>query len=463
MPGAHRKIRQTKQRRIAGALGGTAVVALLAAGLRSCPASPRPPRPRPSRRPTTPRTASPSTAIGRRRTGWTKAWVGKPGENTLDFTWTPTTNNLVLRTFCRSTSSTPKSILVWFDGQWVSSSECSSGTGSSPEALQPVPPDSPLWADLKVGRPVRVRVVIVDDASRREGDSSAQLALGIYNSPVLSVDQNNIPTRNAPTSPDDVTKDGIRFRAKVGGDTLAAAAVGDKSQNSIELTFTPNGAPLVLRSFCTATNKPHDGAQYEVSVRIGKLPARRMSCFANSTDAGADGLGSTVPLAASPEPVQVTATIVDLKGNPVTVKDARLALGVYFQGAQRVVTAPDGSKVSLNEVTEANGYTYKLAELKTADAATARKLSIGTPAGKPFVFAAGSTALGGAGRVTGKVTGIDTGFYLATDPSLPGGPDDFGLSLTAEPPGAAGTATFELEQGHPTKGKYVLAVYLPME
>jgi hypothetical protein len=464
VPGTRRKIRQTKRRRIAGALGGTAVVALLAAGLLVPSLTST----------TTPDPADPPPAdyikdgvkfhgIVNETDRLEKAWIGKPGEGPLDFTWTPTTNNVVLRSFCRSTSSTPKSLRVWINTRLVSDFDCMSDTNTSGEAAQPLTPNAPVWIDAPIGKPARVKVAIVDQVSHREGDSSAQLGLGIYNSPVKSVDEGGIPTRIAPTSPDDYSKDGIRYRAKVGGDKLAAAVVGDTGQDSVHLTFRPTGTPVVLRSFCTANNNgvydsPPTGLW--ISIRIGNQPERRSTCFAHSTDAGAEG-GSAIPMPASTEPVQATATVVDSNGRPVSAKDARIAFGVYYQGAQRLVTAPDGNQVSLDEVTEANGYTYKLADLKTADAATARRLAISIPTGKPFVFATGSTALGDPKLVSAKVTGLDTDYYLATDPDTPGSPDDFGLNLTAMPPGQTDTATLEVEKGHPTKGKFILAVYLP--
>ena len=459
--GTRRKIRQTKQRRIAGALGGTAVVALLAAGLIV-----------PGMTSTAPDPADPPPAdyvkdgvtfhgmVGDDRLE--KAWIGKFGEGPLNFTWTPTTNSVVLRSACRATASTPKAIRVWINSRLVADLECNSDTNSSDGGVRSLTPTDAVWLDAPIGKPARVKVDIVDQLSHREGDQNAQIALGIYNSPVRAVDDNGVPTRIPPASPGDYSKDGIRFRAKAGGNALAAAVVGDTGQSSVHLTFTPNGTPLLLRTFCTANNGGYDDPQYEVAVRIGNQVERRSTCFAGTTDVGAEG-GGSISIPASTEPMQATATLVDKKGRPVTVKDARLAFGVYYQGAQRVVTGPDGNKVYLDEVTEAYGYTYKLADLKTADAASTRRLAIGIPTGKPFVLAAGSTALGDTGLVDGNVKGLDSDLYLSTDPTLPGSPDDLGLTQAAVPPRQNDTATLEIDQGHPTKGKYVLAVYLPQD
>jgi hypothetical protein len=459
--GAYRKIRQTKQRRIAGALGGTAVVALLAAGLVA-----------PSLNSTTPDPAQPPPADyvkdgitfhgveGQDRLE--KAWIGKAGENPLTFTWTPTTNSMTLRSICRSTSSTSKSIRIWVNGRKITDLDCITDTNSGGSAVQPLSPLDALWVDAPIGKPAQVKVSIYDKKSGREGDSNAQLAVGFYNSPVPTVDQNLlVPMRFPAAGPGDQGKDGIRFRAKIGGNTLAAAAVGDPRQSSVQMQFKPTGAPLVLKAFCTANNGEYLNPPYEISVRIGSSAPRLTICSADTTDVGTAS-STSIPWPASAETVQATATLVDLKGRPVTVKDARIAFGVYFQGPQRVITAPDGSKVAVDEVVESLGYTYKLERLKTADAATTRELAIDVPTDKPFVFGGGSTNLGTTKVVKAEVEGVG-GMYMSTDPTQPDSLRDFGFNTATDPPSLTGTATYKLQEGRPTKGKIILAVYLPVE
>jgi hypothetical protein len=457
--GAYRKIRRTKQRRIAGAVSGTAIVALLAAGLVA-----------PSLTSTTPDPAQPPPA-DYTKDGITfhgvegqdrleKAWIGKAGQNPLTFTWTPTSNNVTLRSICRSTSSTSKSIRIWVNGRKITDLDCITDTTSDGSATQPLSPLDSLWIDAPIGKPAQVKVSIYDQQSGREGDSTAQLAVGFYNSPEPTVDQNLlVPMRIPGAGPDDQGKDGIRFRAKIGGNTLAAATVGDPGQNSVQLRFKPTGAPLLLKAFCTANNGEYRNPPYAISLRIGSSAPRLTNCSADTTDVGTAS-GSSIPWPASSETVQATATVVDLKGRPVTVKDARIAFGVYFQGPQRVVTAPDGSKIAVDEVVESLGYTYKLADLKTADAATTRQLAIDVPTDKPFLFGGGSTNLGTTKVVKADVEGVG-GMYMSTDPTQPGSLPDFGFETASQPPSRTGTATFKLQEGRPTKGKFVLAVYLP--
>ncbi|WP_112249006.1 hypothetical protein [Kribbella monticola] len=180
--GTRRKIRRTKQRRLAAALGGTAVVALLTAGLLT-----------PALTSTTPEPADPPPAdyakdgitfpgtVGDDRLE--KAWIGSPGEGPLTFTWTPTTKNVVLRSACRSTTSSPKGIRIWINTRLVAELECTSDTNASGEAVRRLIPTDALWADTPIGKPARVRLAVVDELSHREGDQNAQLALGIYTSP----------------------------------------------------------------------------------------------------------------------------------------------------------------------------------------------------------------------------------------------------------------------------------------
>jgi hypothetical protein len=100
--------------------------------------------------------------------------------------------------------------------------------------------------------------------------------------------------------------------------------------------------------------------------------------------------------------------------------------------------------------------------VKTADAATVRRFSIDVPTGKPYVLAAGSTSLGGSALIRADVSGPpNSDIGLSTDSGT--AEASFGLTMGAEAPSTTRTATLDLLEGKPTKGKYVLAVYLPIE
>jgi hypothetical protein len=457
VPGTHRKVRQTKRRRIATTVAGVAVVAFITVGLVGPALTSS--APDPADTPPVDYTKDGVTfhgKVGDDRLD--KAWIGKPGEGPLEFTWRPTTDNVVLRSFCRSTASTLKMVRVWINNQQVADLPCTTD-GQSSDGLRRLTPDDALWIGTPLGKPAKVKIAILDNDTLREGDSSGQLGLGIYNSQAQTTDEQGIPTRIPSGSPGDISKESVRYRSKVGGNTLAGAAIGDLGQKSVQFTFRSTGVPLIVRPLCTA-NATLERERYEVRVRIGNLPERRMSCFASSFDAGNNGgVSDTVKLPASAEPVQVTATVVGKNGEPLTDKNALLALGVYYQGAQRVIDAT----VSLDEITELNGYNYKLADLKTADAATTQRLTINLPTGKPFALTAGSTALGNTKEVSGQVTGAGAKLGLYSDPREPGNPDDFGVATNLEPAGTSSTATLQIQRGQAAKGKYILAVYLPME
>jgi hypothetical protein len=181
-------------------------------------------------------------------------------------------------------------------------------------------------------------------------------------------------------------------------------------------------------------------------------PGRPVStdCAAYSTDAGK---GSSLTIA-SPVPagqqVDVVARIVPAADAGTAVPaDAILGLGVYFQGKQRVI---DGT--SLPELTEAFGYEYRLAGVTTA-AGSAKRVSIATPAGKPYLIAYGSSPLGVAGsvhgelRVGGSTSGIGSGGAL-------------GIAWDPHGAGPSEQAVLTISGGTPTKGTLILAVYEPV-
>ncbi|HEY0620439.1 MAG TPA: hypothetical protein VGD15_22730 [Kribbella sp.] len=462
LTGAHRKIRRTKQRRAAAALGAVAVIAAFAIGLLpglTSTSAPEPAEEVPSdylKDGVTLRGVEGGDPLD-------KAWIGKPGEGRLDFTWTPTTNSARFFTYCSPTSSLFRHVQVKINDVLVEDDECgSSGFIGSGDGSAVLRPEDARWLDIPIGKPARVSVYLFDPQTRREGGSSAQLGIGIYRATPKPLDTGGAPWRVVPPAAGDYSKDGISYRAKVGGDTLAAAGVGDPGQSAINLKFTGTGARLILRSICTANKAAVDETPYQLSIRIGSSVERRTNCDAGNTDAGGGGGLVLDEAPASGTAVDVAIRIVDAKGRPVTAKGGRLGLGVYFQGAQRIIDDGSGYKVSLDEVTEVSGYTYKLAEVKTADAATARRFSIEVPTDKPYVLAAGSTSLGGSSQIRATVSGPPSSdLVLSTDRST--SEASFGLTMGAEAPGATRTATLELVEGKPTKGKYVLAVYLPQE
>jgi hypothetical protein len=277
----------------------------------------------------------------------------------------------------------------------------------------------------------------------------------------LETDPAAPPSREAPSSPDDYTKGGIRYRAKIGGDTLAAAVVGDPGQSTLRLRFTATGAPLSLRELCTANKGDVADPKYGLRILVNGVE-RSTGCWSESTDPGGGGGGTITDGPPAGQPVDVTAETIDNSGRRVTVPGARIGVGVYFQGPQRTVTDKSGGSLSLPELTESSGYTYKLDQLKTVDAATTRELSLATPAGRPYLIAAGSTPLsGGETPVTATLDTDSEEGSLSADEGASDG--SFGLGTYPQPAGASIAATLRLTEGKPTKGLLVLAIYVPVE
>lgn len=449
LPGVQRKIRRTKRRRAVTALGAAAVLAAVAAGLAPTLTSTTPPADTPPADYTRDGQTVPGTV---RNDKLLKAWIGDRGQDKVSFVWTPTTDSIALRSNCETTGSGMFAIRYTINGWYVGSGVCDTGPDAwSMGSTATVEPDDALWLDSPVGKPARVTAEVVDMDTHRTDAENARISLGIYSTEPTSV-VNGAPVRIAPPGPDDYRKDGLTYRTRIGGNTLAAAQIGDPGQNEVRFSFTATGAKLVLHDFCTA-NAGSDSADppYAVSMRIGGRPYGSI-CQAASVDAGSQGSSLTVD---SPVPagqrVDVVARVVPThpKG-PAVPSNVRLGLGVYFEGPQRVV---DGTQ--LPERTEIGGYTYRLAELKTAPAPDGR-LTTETPADRPYVVAYSASALGtGRFRTALTVGESEMSAEVAAGAAGPGvGWDPHGA-------GPAGHATLTISEDKPTKGTLILAIYVP--
>jgi hypothetical protein len=347
------------------------------------------------------------------------------------------------------------SVRVQLNGHHATEQACNDAS-DSPDPANGIAlgADSSVWLYAPVGKPARVTVSLVDEKGRELSDPATQLALGIYDTgehqPV------GAPTQAPPTTADDYVKDGIRYRAKVGGDSLAAAVIGSPGQTSVKLKFTSTGAKISLRSFCTANDDQYGNPQYQVAVNLSSGVEKMSSCDSQSTDAGDGGeLTISVPGMVG-QVVEATVTLRDGRGRPVSRPGVRIGLGIYRPGAQRIIGGSGDQQLSLDEVTEYGGYLYKLSDVRTVDAKTTDHLDIATPEGKPFLVAYGSTDLGAA-TVKGTVTGLSPtgGGYGGS------GEHGIGMGLVGEAARKAGTATLTVTGGKPTGGKLLLGIYVP--
>ena len=458
LDGVHRKIRRTKQRRVATALASTAALVAVALGIAvpsltsSTPEPSDPPPPDYTKDGVT----IPGVVNGDRLE---KAWIGKPGEDRLEFTWVPSSKQIALRSFCRSTASTTKNIQAAINGIVVLEMGCNDALPDQPTTL---PPDDSLWLDAPLRRPATVTITIVDPTTREVGDSNSQLALGIYTSSGR-IDPTAAPSREVPHNTDDYVRNGIRYRAKIGGDTLATAAIGDPGQSTLRAWFTATGAPVRLRDFCTANKGDLADPKYGLRIQFDGIERSSGPCYGGSTDAGA---GGGVTIADGPRAgqiVEVVATLIENEtGRPATLPGVRLGLGLYFQGPQRaIMDTSDGKSVSLPELTEVGGYTYKLDQVKSA-AATSGVVSVKTPDSRPYLIMTGSTPLGGGTALIQAIvsTNSEEGTMSADGASSDG---SLGVGVYPQPAGSSTTAALRLTSGKPTKGLLVIAIYVPTE
>jgi hypothetical protein len=449
LPGVQHKIRRTKQRRTFTVLGVVAVLAAAAAGLaptlRSTPApADNPPQDYTRDGLTVPGVVGNDKLL--------KAWIGDHDQSKLSFSWTPTTNSIAIHGDCEAYGGVYM-VRFHINGWYVGDANCDTSADSwELGSGARITPDSAFWLTSPVGRPAQVTAEIMDMESRRPAGPDGRIWLGIYSTPPEPPSSDGAPARIAPADADAYRKDGVVYRRTVGGDTLAAASVADPGRSEVRFSFTATGAKLVLHDFCTA-NAGTDSLEppYAVSIRIGAAKPYQSGCEAYSTDAGS-GNSLTVD---SPVPagqvVDVVAQVVPTrKDSPAVPPDVRLGVGVYFQGPQRLA---DG--VPFPERTELAGYSYRLAELKTAPGPD-RHVSVDTPADRPYVVAYGGSSLGtGEFRADLTIGKTQTGVGVA--PNVSG----LGLGWHVQRAGPAERATLTVTEGKPTKGTLIVAIYLP--
>jgi hypothetical protein len=450
LPGVRTKIRRTRRRRTAAALGTVAAIAALAFAVV------------PSVLTSTPDPADPPPAdytkdgmtvpgiVGSDRL--LKPWIGAPKQDKVSFSWTPSTTSITIRATCISTGAL-KGVRIRVGDWYVGDVGCLPVQGWQLSTRQ-LPADDPLWLDSPVGKPVEVTAEVVDLQTRRPGDPGAQIAVGIYSSSDPGPAPGGIPSRAVPAGPDDHVQNGVTYRRKVGGESLTGAAVGEPGHSEVRFSLTPTGAPLTLRTFCTANvGSESPERPYLVSIQIGTNRSYQTTCEANSTDAGT-GTGLTVTdVPPADGPVQAVARIVPVHSSGAAVPPtARLGLGIYFHEGQRTL-----SGVSLDERIEVEGYDYQLADTKIASGPDGR-VSIDTPVGQPYVIAYGSSPLGTSGRVEGTLT---VGRAQTTLAAAPGTGGSLGIGREPKPAGPADRATLTLTQGKATKGTLIVAIYLP--
>jgi hypothetical protein len=379
-----------------------------------------------------------------------KAEIGKPGAAPLTLNWTPAGNSVRFRVYCRTDAATKQRVQVTVNGRFVGRDEC--GPKPTPTDENVRFPGDILWLEAPPGKAAKVRVFVVDAETGTEEVAAAQLALGIYRTPdtfepPAAPALTQLPVRALPDAPGDYVRGGLRFRAKVAGDTLLGATIGEPGQRSLKLQVTATTRSTGLRVFCTA-NKT--GRRMELDVSIGQV-SMRVPCFSGHADIALDNEGQ-YRLTASPRgTVDVTVNLADESAG-----DLRIGVGAYAMRPPRVVQTATGHAL-LDEVLEYGGQTYQLAKVVTGDPKSARPLSLDTPGGKPYLVAFRNIE---AGQETVAQVAMRSQKVNIRPGQLEQGPSRY-ISTWGQSAGAAGQATMRIIKGRPTKGTLLLSLYLP--
>lgn len=455
LAGVHRKITQTKRRRTAGAAGAVAGVALIAAfatGLL------------PGLTTTTPQPAETPTPRDYSRDGMTlpafegadqleKGWIGRLGESKLDFSWTPQAQDTRFEGICQSSASSPQYVTISVNDYVVGTDECHSGySPDMPGAGIGLQADSALWIVAPAGKPARVVVQLTDKNGRVVDNKITQLALGIYRT--APTPSEGAPVQAPPTSDDDYTKDGVRYRAKIGGKTLLGAMVADRGKNQFDMTFTGTGSLVGFNPFCTATSPGHF-PEYQLAISIDGKPTSKVSCSGDSLDPGQGSYTFDGVAPPAGQEVKVTVRLENSKGQLVDRPQDWIGMGIYDLGKQRTVDT-----TSLEELTENGGHNYRLAKLMTVDAAKADHLELATPADTPFLLSYGSTGDSAAEGTTDVIHLTGLGDEIGNQA---GG---YGTQGVAARPAGLAKITLKDFNEHPVahpKGTLFIALYLPAD
>ncbi|ONI68564.1 hypothetical protein BWI15_36870 [Kribbella sp. ALI-6-A] len=445
LPGVRRRIRTTKRRRVAGSV--TALAAIVALGIAVAPSlTSSAPEPADSIPPDYTRdSVTLKGVIGTDRLD--RAWIGSVGETRGSFGWTPTTKNIVVYAYCAAPGETRYTVRI--GGRNAVTGPCNVAH-DTPGDTGLIRPDAALWLDVPLHQATTVNVQLTDNDGRVIESSTAQLGVGIY----TAGRRDPVPgaTGATPTpGPGDREENGLLFRAKIGGDTLAAAESGEPGVSKVTDSYVATGRPIMVSAFCTA-NDASSGFPYHLRVVIGGVE-KISGCVALSTDVGSTGGAGLSDIATPGQRMTVTATLTDESGREVKVPGARIAFAVYEKGPQRVY-----DNTAVDERREYSGTTYQLAEIEAVDATSTRQVSLRTPADTPFLITYGSSSLGAP--VEGTLDRPTSQSMLNTSHGE-GGLKSWGLATDGNWAGPSTTITLKITRGTPTKGKLILAIYTP--
>jgi hypothetical protein len=280
------------------------------------------------------------------------------------------------------------------------------------------------------------------------------------------IGSDGMPFRSVPDGAGDVVKDGLRYRARVADDTLAAGAIGDPGQGQFSLRWTPTTTHVSFAAECYLPGLSDEKARgYMVSLGLdGTKGAFGSQCSAHRPTERDLPVGGGTP----GEPGQgwseltvgqdasLRVQLVDAKTmKPASVDGAVLTGAVYDLGEQQLVKDGSGAPVAaLPTVLEHQGYRYTLKGVNVAPLRSWRDLTVGLPSGPAMV------SWGSAGKdLTGGGSGDEPGMRLT---GLRDGVQGAGWGAILTQPVPADSAprlTLSATGTRPDHGAGFLAVY----
>jgi hypothetical protein len=281
--------------------------------------------------------------------------------------------------------------------------------------------------------------------------------------PAATLGADRMPFRAVAEAPGDVVNDGLRFRARVGEDRLAAGVIGDDSgQRSVTATWIPTTNRISYVAECWLLPGTDQAVAEDTMVRAsisgaeGYLESSCESRPPHSGDLSSGGYVPGEPGQGDPElqvgtTTTLTVELVTRDGTPAAVPGARLAAAVYDLGPQRIIE-DDARRVvgALPEVSEHQGFAYRLEALVTGPAGTDPLPEVATPAGVPFLVAYGSSSPGDPTVGSLQLVGLDAESSLI---------QVGGWSTMPQPARAAGAVELRSEGPRDKGGVAFIAIY----
>jgi len=207
--------------------------------------------------------------------------------------------------------------------------------------------------------------------------------------PMIGAD--GMPYRAVPDAAGDVVKDGLRYRSRVGGDTLAVGFIGDRGQGQFSMAWEPTTTHVSVGAECYLPGLTDaEAAKYVVTMSLaGAEGFLGSSCSAGRPAERDLPAGGAVPgdpgkgwseLAVG-KAASLRVQLVDAKTDkPVSVAGAQLTGAVYEQGTLQPVEDAAGSTVAaLPTVVEHQGYRYRVAGVATGLLASGTLPELGVP------------------------------------------------------------------------------------